>query len=210
MSGLSRRRFLGASAIAAGAGVLATACTAADDDSRVSAPADDLDTASIAAGVEQLAFDTYTVAGRMILDGELGAAIPPAVATFLATATGHHHQALNSWNKVLVDAGRPEVTAPREALRTVVDLATARLTDIPGVALLGLRLEDYAAQTYQKAISTLKSTESVTLAAQITVVSHQRQAILRYLLGLYPVGRGTATDPIDFAPANPTLSLLTG
>lgn len=207
MTNVNRRRFLAGSA--AGLAVLAAGCTR-DRGSGASQPADDLDTAMLAAGLEKLAVDTYTATGRMATDGKLGAAIPPAVATLVATATGHHQQALISWNKLLTTAGRSEVTAPKEPLRTAVDTAIARLTDIPGVATLALRLEDYASQTYMAAIPTLTSAEAIRLAAELSVVSHQRQAVLRYLLGLDPVGHGTRTEPSDLAPAAPTLSLLTG
>ncbi|MDQ3640574.1 MAG: ferritin-like domain-containing protein, partial [Actinomycetota bacterium] len=79
-----------------------------------------------------------------------------------------------------------------------------------GTATLALRLEDYASQTYQKAIPLLKSTDAIRLAAQINVVGAQRQAVLRYILGLYPVGSGTAKEARDFAPADPKLTLITG
>ena len=205
----TRRRFLTGSAGTAGVAALVSGCTG-DGGSGATGAVDDLDTAATAAGVEKLTVDTYTAAGRLATDGKLGAAIPPAVAAFVATATGHHQQALNRWNKLLTDAGRPEVTAPKEALRTIVDAGIARLTDVPGVAALALRLEDYGSQTYQKALPALKTAEAIRLAAEISVVSHQRQAVLRYLLGLYPVGSGTAPGAIDFAPANPTLPLLAG
>ena len=207
MKGVSRRRFLAGSV--AGVAALATRCTG-DDGSPASQGSNDLDTAVVAAGVEKLAVDTYTAVGRMATDGKLGAAIPPAVATLVATATGHHHQALISWNKLLTTAGRSEVTAPKEPLRTAVDAAFARLTDIPGMIRLALRLEDYAAQTYLAAIPTLTNADAIRLSAEITVVGHQRQAVLRYLLGLNPVGHGTDPEPSDFAPATPSLSLLTG
>ena len=42
------------------------------------------------------------------------------------------------------------------------------------------------------------------------MVGAQRQAILRYVLGLYPVGNGLSKDTSDFAPADPKLSLITG
>lgn len=208
MTRVSRRRFLAGSA--AGLAVLAAGCSGDHDGSAASRPANDLDTAVVAAGVEKLAVDTYTAAGRLATDGKLGAAIPPAVATLVATATGHHHQALIGWNKLLTTAGRSEVTAPRESLRTAVDTVIARLTDVPDVVRLALRVEDYASQTYLAVMPTLQRADAVRLAAEIAVVSHQRQAVLRYLLGLDPVGHGLGTEPSAFAPATPTLSLLIG
>ena len=206
----SRRRFLAGSAVTAGVAVVVAGCTGGGGGSGATGAEDDLDTAAVAAGVEKVSVDAYTAAGRMALDGKVGAAIPPAVATFVATATGHHQQALNRWNKLLTDAGRPEVTAPKEALRTVVDLATARVTDVPGVVALALRLEDYASQTYQSVLPMLRSADAIKLAAQVNVVGQQRQAILRYVLGLYPVGSGPAKDTKDFAPSDPQPALITG
>jgi len=112
-------------------------------------------------------------------------------------------------------AGRPAVTAPTAALKPTVDAAAAKLTDVPGAATLALRLEDYASQTYQSVIPTLKSPDAIKLAAQITVVGSQHQAILRYVLGLYPVGSGpmkaaNGLANVDFAPSSPTPALITG
>jgi hypothetical protein len=50
----------------------------------------------------------------------------------------------------------------------------------------------------------------ITLAAQVTVVGSQHQAVLRYLVGLYPVGSGDAAGPLDVAPADPRLTQISG
>lgn len=222
---VSRRRFLVGSGVAAGLVVLTAACgnddktdsgsgqtgaTAATTATTAAGANTDLDTAAAAAGLEKLAFDTYTAAGQLATTGKLGAKVPDAVATFVTTAAKQHQEALDSWNKVLTSAGRPAVTAPTAALKPTVDAAAGKLTDVPGAATLALRLEDYASQTYQKVIPTLKSPDAIKLAAQITVVGSQHQAILRYVLGLYPVGSGPAKDTKDFAPADPQPALITG
>ena len=222
--GVSRRRFLAGSTVAASLAVFAVACS--DDDTGTGAggagqtgdttaagssgPDFDLDTAATAAGIERLAFDTYTAFGQLATAGSLGAAMPPAVMDLMIAAAKHHQVALDAWNKVLTGAGRRAVTTPSPALKPVVDAAVGRLTDIPAAATLVLKLEDYASQTYQKAIPTLRSSDAVRLAAQVNVVGSQRQAILRYVLGLYPVGSGVAEEVSDFAPADPKLSLITG
>lgn len=222
---VSRRQFLAGSTIAAGLTVLGLACATDDDpgtgagaggrpgDIVPSAPAGadvDLDTATAVAGLEKLAFDTYTAAGQLATAGMLGAALPPAVIALMSTAAGQHNEALDAWNRILTAAGRPAVTTPSPVLKPAVDGAAARLTDVPATATLALRLEDYASQTYQKAIPILRSAEAIRLAAQVAVVGAQRQAILRYVLGLYPVGSGPAKETADFAPADPRLTLITG
>ena len=223
---IGRRRFLAGSTVAAGLAVFTVACSSDDDGSRTGAEGQgqtgdttaagdgradsDLDTAAAAAGIEKLAFDTYTAFGSLATGGSLGAAMPEAVMTLMITAARHHQEALDAWNKVLTGAGRPAVTTPSAALKPAVDAAVAKLTDIPGAASLALKLEDYASQTYQKVIPTLRSADAVRVAAEINVVGSQRQAILRYVLGLYPVGSGLSEKTSDFAPAEPKLSLITG
>jgi len=221
---VSRRRFLAGSTAAAGLVVLAAACGNDDKGTDTGAGAGaggqtastarggantDLDTAAAAAGLEKLAFDTYTAAGQLAQAGKLGT-VPPAVATFVTTAASQHQEALNAWNRVLTAGGRQAVDTPTAALKPTVDAAAGKLTDVPGAATLALRLEDYASQTYQKVIPTLTSPDATRLAAQINVVGHQRQAILRYVLGLYPVGSGPAKETKDFAPSDPQPSLITG
>jgi len=203
VTGVTRRRLLTGAAVA----VLAAACTR--DDEAVG-PAGDLDTAATAAALEKLALDHYTGTSRAATDGKLGAAIPPAVATFFVTAAGHHRAAMDSWNALLTAAGRAPVTAPNDKLRLVVDTAAVKVTDIPAAATLALRLEDYASQTYQKAIPTLERPDVVRLAAEIALVGHQRQAVLRYLLGLDPVGSGTDRQPAALPPSDPNPRLITG
>ncbi len=226
---VSRRRFLAGTTAAAGLAVFAVACGNDDDEGDAGAGGQtggatattaananaDLEVAAAAAGLEKLAFDTYTAAGELATTGKLGASVPPAVATFVTTAAKQHQEALDNWNKVLTAGGRQAVTVPTASLKPTVDAAAAKLTDVPGAATLALRLEDYASQTYQSVIPTLKSPDAIKLAAQITVVGSQHQAILRYVLGLYPVGSGptkaaNGLSNADFAPSNPQPSLVTG
>ncbi len=59
-------------------------------------------------------------------------------------------------------------------------------------------------------IPTLASPDAIKLASQILVVDQQHQAILRYVLGLYPVGSGVVKESKDFAPSDPQAALVTG
>jgi len=202
---LSRRHFLAGSAAATLAGA---ACSRGGGGN---GPGDDLAMAAAAAGVENMLVDAYTDGTERATTGQLGAAVPPAVMAVLTTGLGHHQQARNAWNKMLTGAGRAEVTAPTAKLRPAVDLLAIRVTDILGLAGLALRLEDYAARTYQRAIPSLTTPEAIRLAAQLTVTNHQRQAVLRYILGLPPVGSGLAkTGATDLAPDDPDPRLLSG
>jgi len=225
---VSRRRFLVGSSVAAGLVVLTAACGNDDDDTDTGAGGQtggttattaganaDLDVAAAAAGLEKLAFDTYTAAGQLATTGKLGASVPDVVVTFVTTAAKQHQETLDAWNRVLTSNGRPAVSTPTAALKPTVDAAAAKLTTVPETATLALRLEDYASQTYQSVIPTLKGPDAIKLAAQVNVVSQQRQAILRYVLGLYPVGSGPMKAPnglanVDFAPSSPTPALITG
>ena len=189
---VSRRRFL------AGAGAMvAGACSGGGDNA-----ADvDLDFASEAAAVERLAVDHFTGTSRLMTDGKLGALVPQALAALVAGAVGQHRQAHDAWNRILVDAGRAEVAAPPAKAQEALNAAGLRVTDIPSAATLALRLEDYAGQVYQRALPTLGRPQIITLAAQVNVVGHQRQAVLRYLLG---------RDPIAPAGVDPQLRLISG
>lgn len=188
---VSRRRFL-----AGAVGIVAGACSSGGG-----AGDPDLDFAADAAAVERLAVDHFIGTSRLMTEGKLGALVPQALAALVAGAVGQHRQAQDAWNKILTDAGRAEVTAPPVKAQEALNAAGLRVTDILAAATLALRLEDYACQGYQQALPTLVRPEIITLAAQVNVVGHQRQAVLRFLLG---------RDPVAAAGADPQLRLITG
>lgn len=211
MTPVTRRRFLTGSTAALGLAVLTAGCSG-DDSGGGERPsgAADLDTVTTIGRREKLASDTYIAVRLLVTTGKLGAAMPPALGTLFITAAGHHDGALTAWNKVLDGAGRAKVESPEEKFRSAVDATMVRAADVVAAASLLVRLEDLVSQTYQHAIPKLTSAELVTLAARINVVGQQRQAVLRYMLGLNPVGSGTGRAGTDIAPANPNVSLLTG
>jgi hypothetical protein len=191
---LTRRGFLAATVALA-----ATACSRGGD---AGGGSSDLDLATTAARMERVATDTYTDARNTLVQGGLGAAIPQAVVELVTAAGGHHKAHLDAWNRLLTAGGRAVVDAPDPKLRPAVDEANRRVADIPALAGLALRLEDYISRTYLRAIPTLQEPDTIRLAAQILVVDQQHQAVLRYLLGLPVV-------PDAFAPSDPSLDLLT-
>jgi hypothetical protein len=193
----SRRGFLiGAGAVAGGA-VLA-ACSSNSSSSTTTTKATssgsstagkltgDLAVAALAASLENLAVAAYgdvlTAAGA----NKLGT-IPPAVATFVTTVKGQHAQHAQAWNSAIVAAGHAAVTTPDPVLTPVIVADFKKVTDVTGAAKLALTLEDVAAATYQSAISAVRATSSVKVAASIQPVEMQHAAILNFVLGQYPV-----------------------
>ena len=205
---LSRRRVLAATVAAAGAAAIGAGCRG-----RAPHPDADLDAAAHGLTLENSLASTYETVRALLTEAKLGAKVPDAILTFVITAADHHHKTAEAWTSVLRGAGRSRGAAPDPALRRAVDTVVTRLTDTIAAADLGLRLEDYAAQAYQAAIPTLRRPDVIKVAAQAVVVAAQRQATLRYIVGLYPVGSGP-TAPADpasyaFAPAAPTPALVT-
>ena len=203
-SGLSRRRFLGvggAALVAAGAGV---ACGGGGGSggsggsggggnqatgSSVAAPptlTGDLAVASLVAGLENLAIDTYEALIASTSDGTLGA-VPALVGSVVATSRAQHIEHLAVWNRVLRVAGMAEVDAADAGLKPTLDSMLAQVTDVGGAARLALLVEEILADTYLKAIPTLADKESVRAAALILATDQQHQAVLRFALGEFPV-----------------------
>jgi hypothetical protein len=198
-TGFGRRKFLAGTGLAAAAAVVLAACGSDDDDAATTdttgggttettaaAGVDDATIAGVAAGLEVLAVSTYQSALDAATANKLGA-VPPAVASYVTTALGHHKAHLAVWNGVLKAAGRPEVTTPNATLKPTVDTAFAAAKDVTAVAELALLLEGIAAQTYLKAIPLLKDKTAIRKAGEIQIIDQQHQAILLYALGRYPV-----------------------
>ncbi len=196
-NGLSRRRFLVGTGVAASA-VLVTAACGSDDDTSSSGESTtstqggqqgasgDATVAALAAGLEVLAVSTYKAALDAATAGKLGA-VPPAGATFVQTAMAHHQEHLAAWNKVLKSAGQPEVTQPNATLKPTVDAEFAKAKTFGDAAKLALTLEETAAATYLSAIPQLKDKTAIAQAASIQAIDAKHAAILLFVLGMYPV-----------------------
>ncbi|HEV7525200.1 MAG TPA: ferritin-like domain-containing protein [Acidimicrobiia bacterium] len=147
----------------------------------------DLAVVALAAGLENLAVQTYAGGIRAATAGKLGT-VPPAVVTFAQTVKSHHEQHAQAWNAVLAGAGKPAVTGVDKTVKdAVVDPAFAKVTDAVGLAGLALVLENVAAATYLEAISVVSAPAGVKTAATIEPVELQHAAILNFVLGKYPV-----------------------
>ena len=146
----------------------------------------DLAIAQLAAGLEVLAVNTYQAAADAAGSGALGE-VPPAVATYVATALEHHQAHLDAWNEVITGAGEEEVTEPNADLDPTVQDGLAAATDVPAVAELALMLEGIAAATYLDAITMLTDETAIAQAGSIFVVDRQHMALLTFALGEYPV-----------------------
>lgn len=142
--------------------------------------------AAFAAGLEVLAVGTYKGALDAATANKLGA-VPAAGAEFVTTAMAQHQEHLDAWNKVLAEAGQPEVAAPDPGLKPTVDAEFAKVTDFAGAAKLALMLEEIAAATYLSAIPSLQSKDAVKLAGSIQAIDAKHAAILHFVLGEYPV-----------------------
>ena len=196
-NGLSRRRFLVGTGVAAGAVLVTAACGSDSDESSGGQPttssqggqkgaSGDAAVASLAAGLEVLAVSTYKAALDAATAGKLGA-VPPAGATFVQTAMAHHQAHLDAWNKVLKSAGQPEVTQPNATLKPTVDAEFAKAKTFADAAKLALTLEETAAATYLSAIPQLKDKAAISQAASIQAIDAKHASILLFVLGTYPV-----------------------
>ena len=211
MSGpLTRRRFLARTALAAGVAVAAGACSDDADGgdggvgpatTRRATIAPDLAVAELGARLERLAIDAYDATLAAAGGGRL-ATLPPALAELIATSRAHHQVHLDSWNDMLRAGGLPDVTEPHASLKPMIDRLREQATDWAGTARLALVLEDVAAQTYNRAIPTLKNPDAVRLAARMQVVDQQHLSVLRFMLGLYPVGSGEVQESRAFQPTD--------
>ena len=194
-AGLSRRRFLAGSGLAAGLAAVTTACrqeqagrestTATTTAGRPISLAD-LAMATLRSGLEVLAINTYKALLEAADAGDLGY-FPEAGRTFVRTAVDQHQAHLAVWNKVLKDAGRVEITLPNARLHPIYRARLDRARSFLDAARLALTLEEMAAATYLAAISTLEERSAVKRAASIQAVDAKHVAILRLLLGDDPV-----------------------
>ncbi len=195
----SRRAFLfGGGAVLGGvalvgSGVGSGLAAAATRTSAMGAPAasgqkltGDLAVVALAASLENLAVGTYQAAIDAVTAGKL-TGVPDAVVTFAQTAQAQHKDHAAAWNGVLTGAGKKAITGVDLTVKKGVDKAFAKVTDVPGLAMLALDLENVAAATYIAAIDVVKSPAGIKTAASIQPVEVQHAAILNFLLGQYPV-----------------------
>ena len=217
-AGLHRRRFLLGTGVVAG-GALLAACggdgdggatsattgggsstTAGGDDETTTTggASGDAAVAMLAASLEVLAVNTYGAALDAATGGALGD-VPPAVAEFVTTAQAHHQAHLDTWNGILESAGAEAVTDPPADLEATVNEQFGQVTDVGGAARLALMLEDTAAATYLSAIPNLESADAIQTAGSICCIDRQHAAVLRFVLGEYPVPEVFASTEMAYS-----------
>lgn len=186
----------------AGGAAASTSTTEAERESTTTTAGDDgsgdVAIAQLAASLEVLAVNTYGAALDAATSGALGE-VPPAVAEFVTTAQSQHQEHLDALNSIITGAGEDEVTEPPADLEAMVNEEFANVTDIAGAARLALLLEDTAAATYLSAIPQLTSTEAIAAAGSIICVDRQHAAVLRFVLGEYPIPETFATTEMAYS-----------
>ncbi|MFJ9350931.1 ferritin-like domain-containing protein [Streptomyces sp. NPDC101237] len=196
-SDVDRRRFLAGAgaavavasvAVAAGAGAgSAAAAEGSYTPAAKSSPySGDLRVVALAVALEHQAVGAYDSALKAARAGRLGA-VPPAVATFATVAMKQHAAHARAWNAALTGAGRPAVQGVPLSNQPATLKALGRARNVGEVARLALSLEDQAAQTYLFAAGHVSSHAGITTAASIAPVEAMHAAILRFVLGQYPV-----------------------
>lgn len=199
--GLSRRNFLIAGTALGGTIALAACGSSGSSSSsttmggpttttakRMGSGNVDLAVAGLAAGLENLAVQTYQAALDAAAAHKLGD-VPPAVAAFAKTAMAQHADHAGAWNSVLTGAGKPAVTGVDITVNdAVVKPGFAKVKSVGDLASFALALEDVAAATYLNGIqNALTLSAAIKIAASIQPVEMQHSAILNLLLGNYPV-----------------------
>ena len=187
--------------------LVAAGCT---DDGRGADPDPDLELAATAARTEKVAVDTFTAMRSMAVQGRLGAAVPQEVVEFSAIATGHHQEHLNAWNLALTGGGpgavdAPDPQAPTDRGRSHGPPRRHPRSRQAGPPHRGPRLSDLP-----RGHPDPEEPGRCSHRGPDSGGRPQHQAVLRYILGLYPVGSAVARDPTDFAPADRGPELVTG
>jgi hypothetical protein len=170
----------------ASASASATGSAAAAGGGEGQALSGDLQAVAMAASLENSGVATYQAGIKAATAGKLGT-VPPAVVTFAETAMAQHEDHQKAWNAVLTAAGKQPVTAVDPVLQPTINAAFAKVTTVTGLAELALVVENTAGETYQNALSVIKSPAGIKTAASIQPVEFQHAAILYFVLGKYPV-----------------------
>ena len=190
---VTRRGFLAGAGALGGLAVLGGACSDDDapngaGDGQPATPegAGDLEVATLAAGLEVLAVDTYKATVEAATTGKLGD-VPPAVNAFLTAALAHHEAHLEAWKARLAAAGRTAMGDANARLKSTVDAQLGRAGTVADALSLARRLEETAAATYLSALTALRDGEALQLAASIQATDAKHVAVLLFLQGDYPV-----------------------
>lgn len=208
--GVDRRRFvMGVGALAAGMALAGcggggTGNQSAPQVSEVPSPGytGDLRIVAFAAALENQVANAYQIALGAAGKGTLGE-VPPVLEYFVQTAMFQHSEHAEIWNRLLKTAGLETISGvPLSNSRETIDAFSAA-KDIRAVSKLALALEDQAAATYLFAMGGVSDHGggAIGTAAIIAPVEAMHSAILRFILGEYPVPDAFLTTTGAASPA---------
>ncbi|HEX3828905.1 MAG TPA: ferritin-like domain-containing protein [Sporichthyaceae bacterium] len=208
--GVDRRRFMiGIGALGAGMALAACGDHGTDNQSvpQVSATPSvgytgDLKTVAFGAALENQLANAYQIALVAVGKGTLGK-VPPAVGYFVQTTMFQHSEHAETWNTLLKSSGLSPISGvPLSNDRETTD-AFGAAKDSVSVAKLLLALEDRAAATYLFAMGGISDHGggAIGTAAIVAPVEAMHSAILRFILGEYPVPDAFLTTTAAVSPA---------
>ncbi|HET9897817.1 MAG TPA: ferritin-like domain-containing protein [Streptosporangiaceae bacterium] len=179
------RRLLLAGGGGLGLGLAVSAC-AGSPKPAAAAYAGEFRAIALAAALENQAVAFYRALLAPGRPGKLGASVP-ALISIARTCVRQHTEHARAWNAVLRSARKPEISGvPLSTHESVMsELTTARTPD--AIAAIACRLETQAAQTFASGSAAMTSAQAIAAAASIAPVEAMHAAILRFLLGEYPV-----------------------
>ena len=146
---------------------------------------------AMAAALENLATLAYATGLKEAAAGKLGR-VPAAVGTFATTAMAQHQDHANGWNAFLSRNNLATITGTPLTITTPLVAELGMVKNVAALARFALKLENLAVATYIGAAEDVSDKAGIATAASIAPVEAQHAAILRFVLGEYPV---TATTP---------------
>jgi rubrerythrin len=158
---------LGAGALLLGGAKKASAASAAPD-------ASDIMALQTAASIENLAVSVYTTASGLSFIKSGNA----TVAAFIAKTITQHTAHGQAFNAALTQAGAKTQSSPDPKYLAVVKAALPSIKTPADVVALAITLEDVAAQTYTKYVSTVSTSALRTLFGSVAPVEAQHRSVL--------------------------------
>jgi hypothetical protein len=140
----------------------------------------------LAAALENAAVFAYGEGIKAATAGKLGD-VPKVVVKFATTAMAQHKEHGLAWNGFLQSNGKKAITDIPLTIVPDVQKGLAAVKDVPGLATFALGLEEIAAATYITGAAGVSVPAGVATTLSIAPVEAQHAAILRFVLGKYPV-----------------------
>jgi hypothetical protein len=159
------------------------------------AAGDDVAALQTAAGLENLAVQTYKTALTLPFIG--GSSANPVVKAFAEKTMGQHNEHATAFNAAVQRLGGKPQLAPDPKYAQVVQQTIPKIKGAADVVGLAITLEDVAAQTYVKNVGLVSTAELRQLFASVAGVESQHKAIL---LAVQALIKGGAPELIALPP----------